>query len=69
MKNFNCFFKKKKLSIRVSGKNRIFNDKKIKKSNFFRNIKLLKIDYIDVNKILVSKREPYGKKKLISVLY
>ena len=39
-----------------------FNDKKIKKSNFYnRNKKKINIDDIDVNKILVSKKEPYEK--------
>ena len=50
-------------SIRVSGKNVNFGDKKIKKSNFYKNEKVTKIDDIDVNKILVSKEEPYGIKK------
>ena len=52
-------------SIRMSGKNIIFDDKKINKSNFHRNKKLFNIYDIDVNQILVSKKEPYGKKKLI----
>ena len=46
----------------MSEKNIIFNDKKINKSNFYKNKKLFKINEIDVNKILVSKRKPYGKK-------
>ena len=46
----------------MSTKNIIFNDEKIKKSNFYKNKKLSKIDDIDVNKILVSKKEPYGTK-------
>ena len=36
--------------------------KKNKKSNFYKNKKVTKIDDIDVNKILVSKEEPYGTK-------
>ena len=35
---------------------------KIKKSNFYKNKKLFKIDGIDVNEILVSKKESYGTK-------
>ena len=35
----------------MSEKNIIFNDKKISKSNFYRNKKLFNIDDIDVNKI------------------
>ena len=39
-----------------------FDNKKIKKSNFYnKNKKIFNIDDIDVNKILVSKKEPYGK--------
>ena len=41
----------------MRGKNIIFSDKKINKSNFYKNKKLSKIDDIDVNKILVSKKE------------
>ena len=33
-----------------------FDDKKINKSNFYKNIKLLNIQDLDVNKILVSKK-------------
>ena len=47
----------------MSGKNIIFDDKKINKSNSYRNKKLFKIDNIDVDKILVSKKEPYGTKE------
>ena len=34
-----------------------FNDEKIKKSHFYKNTKIFNIDNIDVNKILVSKKE------------
>ena len=44
----------------MSGKKILFNDKKINKKNFYKNGKLFKINDIDVNKILVSKKEPYG---------
>ena len=47
----------------MNGKDIIFIDEKINKSNFYKNKKLSKIDDIDVNKILVSKKESYGKKK------
>ena len=46
----------------MSRKNVNFGDKKIKKSDFYKNKKVTKIDDIDVNKILVSKEEPYGTK-------
>ena len=38
--------------------------KKNQKSEFYKNKKVTKIDNIDVNKILVSKKEPCGTKKL-----
>ena len=46
----------------MSGKNISFDDKKIKKSDFYKNKKITKIYDIDVNKILVSKKELYGTK-------
>ena len=46
----------------MNGKNINFNDEKIKKSNFYnKNKKIFNIDDIDVNKILVSKKEQHGK--------
>ena len=48
----------------MSRKNINFEDKKIKKSNFYKNKKLFKIEDIDINYILVSKKESYGTKKL-----
>ena len=38
-----------------------FDNEKIKKSDFYKNKKIFSIDNIDVNKILVSKKEQYGK--------
>ena len=46
----------------MSGKNVNFGDKKIQKSDFYKNKKVVKIDAIDFNKILVSKEELYGTK-------
>ena len=46
----------------MNRKNINFDNKKIKKSEFYRNKKAFQIDDIDVNKILVSKKEPYGTK-------
>ena len=46
----------------MSGKSINFDDKKISKIDFYKNKKLLRIDETDVNKILVSKKESYGKK-------
>ena len=39
--------------------------KKFKKSEFYKNKKVNRIEYIDVNKILNSKKEPYGTKNSI----
>ena len=47
----------------MSGKNVNFGNKKIKKKkDFYKNKKVIRIDDTDVNKILVSKEEPYGSK-------
>ena len=46
----------------MSEKNVNFGDKKMKTSDFYKNKKVPKIDDIYVNKILVSKEEPYGTK-------
>ena len=42
-----------------------FDDKKIKKSEFYKSKKVTSIDDVDVNKILVSKKEPYGTKNVL----
>ena len=46
----------------MTGENIYFSDKKIEKSELYKNKKVNSIDDIDVNKILVSKKEPYGTK-------
>ena len=46
----------------MSGKNINFDDKIIKRSTFYKNKKIYSTDDIDVNNILVSKKEPYGNK-------
>ena len=46
----------------MSGKSINFDDKKINKSSFYKNKKLFSLNDIDVNKILVSKKESYGTK-------
>ena len=48
--------------IRISGKSINFDNKKIKKSDFYKNKKINKIDDNDVNNILIFKTEPYGTK-------
>ena len=47
----------------MSGNSINFDNKKIKISDFYKNKnkKIFNIDYIDVNKIIVSKKEQYGK--------
>ena len=45
----------------MNGKNINFGNKNIKKSDFYnKNKKIFNIDDIDVNKILVSRKEQYG---------
>ena len=46
----------------MSGKKINFNDKKIKKSIFYKNKTINNIEDINVNNILVSKKESYGTK-------
>ena len=46
----------------MNTKNINFDEKKIKKSDFYKNKKAFQIENIDFNKILVSKKEPYGTK-------
>ena len=46
----------------MSKKSIKFDDKKINNSNFYENKKPFEIHDIDINMILISKKEPYGKK-------
>ena len=46
----------------MSGKSINFEDKKINKTNFYKNKKPFKMEDIDINNILVSKKASYGKK-------
>ena len=46
----------------MTGKNINLDDKKIKRSSFYKNKKINNIEDTDVNNILVSKKEPYGTK-------
>ena len=45
----------------MNGKSINLNDKKIKKAEFYQNKKTSNIDDIDVNKVLVSKKEQYAE--------
>ena len=54
-------------SIRMSGKNVNFGDKKNQKNDSYKNKIVIKIDDIDV-KILASKEEPYGSKNHLNTL-
>ena len=47
----------------MSRKSLKFGDKKININNFYKNKKLFKIDVIDVDKILISKKESYTEKE------
>ena len=49
----------------MSGKNINFDDKIIKISEFYKNKKAFQIDDVDVNNILVSKKEPYSTKYVL----
>ena len=49
--------------IRISGKNINFDEKKIERSSFYKNKKINNnIEDIDVNNVLVSKKESYRNK-------
>ena len=52
----------------MSGKDINFEDKKIKKGDFYENKKAFKVDDIGVNKILVSKEEVYSTNKSFKYL-
>ena len=54
--------------MRMSGKNINFDGKKIKKSDFYKNKKITKIDDIDVNKVLVSKKNHMIQKIHVNTL-
>ena len=49
----------------MSGKNINFDDKKIKKSTFYKNKTINTVENIDVNNILVSIKKPYGNKNSV----
>ena len=49
----------------MSGKSINFDDKKAIKSEFKKNKKVTSIADVDVNKILVSKKEPYDTKNAL----
>ena len=52
----------------MSGKNINFDGKKIQKSDFYKNKKITKIDDIDVNKVLVSKKNHMVQKIHVNTL-
>ena len=55
-------------SVRISRKNTIFNDKKFNKRNSDKNKKPVKVDDIDINKILVSKKSHMVRKAHLNTL-
>ena len=51
----------------MSGKRINFDDKKINKSSFYKNKKLFSLNDIDVNKILVSKKDHVVQKIRLNI--
>ena len=52
----------------MSEKSISFDNKNIKKSDFYKNKKLFKLEDIDVNKIFVSKKNHMVQKMLLNIL-
>ena len=52
----------------MSSKSVNFDYKKFKKTDFYKNKKVAKIDDVDVSKILVSKEKSYGTKIHLNTL-
>ena len=52
----------------MSRKSANLGDEKVSKSKFYKNNKLFKIDNIDVDKILISKKESYDIKKSLKYI-
>ena len=52
----------------MRGKNINFEDKKIKKSEFYKNKKVFQTDNFDVNKILDSKKEHMAQRMRLNTL-
>ena len=52
----------------MRGKNINFEDKKIKKSEFYKNKKVFQIDNFDVNKILDSKKKHMAQRMRLNTL-
>ena len=58
------------LYIRINGNSINFDNKNIEKRDFYnKNKKIFNIDDVDVNKILISKKEQYGKYNSFIILY
>ena len=53
----------------MSGKHIIFHDNKINKSNFYKNKKLFDVYEMEVDKILISKKQSYGKKAHLNTFF
>ena len=52
----------------MTGENAVFGDKNINISPFNKHKKLIQIDSVNVIKIYVSKKEPYGKKGFLKYI-
>ena len=51
------------------GKNVNFDDKKFRKSIFYKSKTINNTENIDINNILVSKKEPYGNKNYLNTYF
>ena len=54
--------------IRMNGKNIIFDDKRINNSNFCKHTKLFNIYDVELDKILLSEKEPYIREIILGNL-
>ena len=54
--------------IRMNGKNIIFDDKRINNSNFCKHTKLFNIYDVELDKILLSEKEPYIRQIILGNL-
>ena len=53
----------------MGGEEISFGDEKINKKEFYRNKKLFKVEDIDINKILVSKKKNIWQNRFADILY
>ena len=68
MRSFGRYINYYKTILRFFWKECDFWRQKCQQGNFYENKSPVIIDDIDINKILISKKEPYGTKKLFKYL-